>query len=91
MPGRVEGTKDGRDFSLRVPVNQDSRTVDYLRQIGPAARAAPSFRAVPRPGGGTVIVMTLPLLPDVAPADTAATLANELSGLVRLLAQQRPT
>jgi hypothetical protein len=35
--------------------------------------------------------MTLPLLPGVVPADTAATLANELSGLVTLLAQQRPT
>jgi hypothetical protein len=37
-----KATKDGRDFSLRVPVNQDSRTVDYLRQIAPAARAASS-------------------------------------------------
>ena len=86
-----KATKDGRDFSLRVPVNQDSRTVDYLRQIGPGREGGAFLRAVPRPGGGTVIVMTLPLLPDVDPADTAATLANELSGLVELLAQQRPT
>jgi hypothetical protein len=86
-----KATKDGREFSLRVPVHEDSHTVDYLRQTAPGREGGAFLRAVPRPGGGTVIVMTLPLLPDVDPADTAATLANELSGLVRLLARQRAT
>jgi Polyketide cyclase / dehydrase and lipid transport len=81
-------TKDGRDFSLRVPVSVDARTVDYLREIGPGREGGAFLRAVPRPGGGSVIVMTLPLLPDVKPADTAAALADELNELARLLAQR---
>jgi Polyketide cyclase / dehydrase and lipid transport len=86
-----KATKDGRDFSLRVRVNEDSHTVDYLRRTGPGREGGAFLRAVPRPGGGSVIVMTLPLLPDVEAADIAATLTNELNGLVRLLDQQRRT
>jgi polyketide cyclase/dehydrase/lipid transport protein len=81
-------TKNGRDFSLRVPVSADARTVDYLREIAPGREGGAFLRAVPRPGGGSVIVMTLPLLPDVDPADTAATLTRELKELARLLAQR---
>jgi hypothetical protein len=82
-------TKDGRDFSLRVPVSADARTVDYLRDIGRGREGGAFLRAVPRPGGGSVILMTLPLLPDVDPADTSATLADELNELARLLAIHR--
>lgn len=78
-------TKNGRDFSLRVPVSADARTVDYLREIAPGREGGAFLRAAPRPGGGSVIVMTLPLLPNVDPADTAATLTGELSELARLL------
>jgi hypothetical protein len=80
-------TKNGRDFSLRVPVSTDARTVDYLREIAPGREGGAFLRAVPRPGGGSVIVMTLPLLPDVDPEDTAATLTRELKELATLLAQ----
>lgn len=86
-----KATKDGRDFSFGVRVNEDSLTVDYLRQTGAGREGGAFLRAIPRPGGGTVIVMTLPLLPDVDAADTTATLTNELSALVRLLDQQRRT
>ena len=86
-----KATKDNRDFSFRVRVNEDSLTVDYLRQTGPGREGGAFLRAIPRPGGGTVIVMTLPLLPDVDAADTTATLTNELGALVRLLDQQRRT
>jgi hypothetical protein len=81
-------TKNDRDFSLRVPVSTDARTVDYLREIAPGREGGAFLRAVPRPGGGSVIVMTLPLLPDVDPEDTAATLTRELKELARLLAQR---
>ena len=82
-------TKDGRDFSLRVPVSQDARTVDYLREVGPGRGSGVLLRAVPRPRGGTVIGMALPLLPDVDPSDTAATLAAELNAVAALLTPQR--
>jgi hypothetical protein len=86
-----KATKDGRVFSFGVQVNKDSLTVDYLRQTGPGREGGAFLRAIPRPGGGTVIVMTLPLLPDIDAADTTATLTNELGALVRLLDQQRRT
>jgi hypothetical protein len=77
--------KDGRDFALRVAVGVDAGTVDYLRQVAPGREGGAYIRVVPRPRGGSVIVMTLPLLPDVNPADTAATLARELSVLASLV------
>ena len=81
-------TKDGRDFALRVAVNQDAGTVDYLRELAPGQDGGAYIRVIPRPKGGSVIVMTLPLLPDVNQADTAATLDRELTALVSLVEQR---
>ena len=79
-----KATKDGRDFPLRVATNGDAGTVDYLRQVAPRQEGGAYLRAIPRPGGGSVITMTLPLPPDVDPAETAATLASELATLASL-------
>ena len=79
-----EATKDGREFALRVATNEDAGTVDYLRQVAPGREGGAYIRAVLQPGGGSVVTMTLPLLPDVDPADTAATLARELATLTSL-------
>jgi hypothetical protein len=76
--------KDGRTFALRVAVNELAGTVDYLRQISPGAEGGAYIRVVPRPTGGSVVIMTLPLLPDVDAADTTATLRQELKALVSL-------
>ena len=77
-------TKDGREFSLRVVVNREACTVDYLREVAPGREGGAYIRAVPRPGGGSVVIMTLPLLAGVDPAVTSATLRNELNALARL-------
>lgn len=45
---------------------------------------------MPRPGGGTVIVMTVPLLPNTAFWDIADTHADELNTLVLLLKSTCP-
>jgi len=66
--------------------NQDAGTVDYLREVAPGREGGACIRAVPRPG--SVIVMTLPLLADVDPADTTATLSRELTALVSLIEQR---
>lgn len=76
--------KDGREFALRVAVNQEAGTVDYLREVAPGREGGAYLRAVPRPGGGSVVIMTLPLLPGVDPAVTATTLSQELTALVSL-------
>lgn len=78
--------KDDRAFDLRVVVSRDSRTVDYLRELAPGSEGGAYIRAVPRPGGGSVVVMTLPLLAGVDPADTSAILRAELDALARLAA-----
>ena len=76
--------KDGRGFDLRVVVSRDSRTVDYLRELAPGREGGAYIRAVARPGGGSVVIMTLPLLAGVDPADTSAILRDELDALARL-------
>ena len=77
--------KDGREFGLRVAVRRDARAVDYLREVAPGREGGAYLRAVPRPGGGSVIVMTLPLPPGSDPATVAATLHDELGVLAALV------
>ncbi len=79
-----QATKDGRDFTLRVATNEEDGTVDYLRQVAPSREGGAYMSAVPRPRGGSVVTMTLPLLPEVDPTGTAATLARELATLASL-------
>ena len=78
-------TKGGRDFTLRVVTNQDAGTIDYLREIAPGRQAGAYMRALPRPGGGSVVIMTLPLPPDGERSALAATLRGELNALVSLV------
>jgi hypothetical protein len=77
--------KDGREFRLRVPVSLEAGKVDYLREIAQGREGGAYIRAVPRPGDGAVTTMTLPLLPNVDPEDTRATLRQELATLVSLI------
>ncbi len=78
--------KDGREFELRVTTSKDARTVDYLREVAPGREGGAYLRALPRPGAGSVIVMTLPLPPGSDPAIVAATLHDELGALAELVA-----
>lgn len=77
--------EDGQEFGLRVAVSRDARAVDYLREVAPGREGGAYLRAVPRPGGGSVIVMTLPLPPGSDPATVAATLHDELGVLAALV------
>ncbi len=78
-------TKNGRSFPLRVLVDAAAGTVDYLREIAPGRLGGAYLRSVPRPGGGSVIAMTMPVLPEVGATDSRAVLHSELAGLGRLL------
>jgi hypothetical protein len=77
--------KGDREFPLRVVIDREAGTADYLRQVAPGREGGAYIRAVPRPGGGSVVIMTVPLLPDVDPADTQATLSRELTALMSLV------
>jgi Polyketide cyclase / dehydrase and lipid transport len=79
-------TKDGQAFALRVAAVPAASTVDYLREVAPGREGGAYLRVVPRPGGGSVIIMTLPGPSGADPAGTAAVLAGELAALAALAA-----
>jgi hypothetical protein len=54
-------------------------------KVAPDQEGGAYIRAVPRPGGGSVVIMTLLLLPDVDPADTRAALSRALTALMSLV------
>ena len=83
--GSWTAVKDDREFAIRLVVEQRAGTVDYLREVAPGREGGAYIRAVSRPGGGAVIVMTLPRLPEVDAADTRAALRQELDRLKSLV------
>jgi hypothetical protein len=76
--------KNGNAFTLEVVVGPSSGTVDYLREIAPGRKGGAFLRVLARPGGGSVVVMTLPVPPGQSRDDVAALLKQELASLVKL-------
>jgi hypothetical protein len=77
-------TKNGEVFSIRVVTATAARTVDYLREIAPGREGGAYIRVVPRLGGGSVVVMTLPVPPAGDLEKVTAVLNGELAALVGL-------
>jgi len=78
-------TKGGQDFILRVVTKLNAGTVDYLREVAPGREGGAYMRAIPQPGGGSVVVVVRPLLADAERTTVAATLRDELNALVSLV------
>lgn len=78
-------TKDGTGFAFRVVTHSAAGTADYLRELAPGREGGAYIRAVPRPGGGSVVVMALPVAPGTDSAAVAANLGDELKALVSLV------
>lgn len=76
--------KGERVFSVRVAANPASRTVDYLREIARGREAGAFVRVLPAPAGGSVVVMTLPVVPGSDPRKVADVLGEELQRLAAL-------
>jgi len=72
------------DFTFSVVSVGEAGTVDYIREIAPGKLGGAYLRTVPRPRGGSVITMTLPVRPGADPAETRATLTAELIALEAL-------
>ncbi len=81
---RWRAVKDGREFAVRTAVNPEAGTVDYLREIAPGREGGAYLRVVPRPGGGSVVIMTLPVPPGTDGAAVGAILEEELAALKAL-------
>jgi hypothetical protein len=78
-------SKGDRSFAIDVRVHTQAGTVDLVREVAPGRFGGASMRAVPRMGGGTVVVITLPVLPDADSSDVAAVLSEELATIAALL------
>jgi hypothetical protein len=75
-------TKDGGAFQIRVVIQQEARTVDYLREVAPGLVGGAYLRVTPLMGGGSSVVITVPVIGD--PNAVAATLDEELVTITRL-------
>ena len=78
-------TRNGQVFSIRVESERSRGTVDYVREIAPGQKGGAFLRVLPRPGGGSVVVMTLPV--SVGDGDVfalAAIMDQELRALVEI-------
>lgn len=82
-PGQWRATRDGEDFAIRTVVEDTVGTVDYLCEAAPGRLGSAYLRALPRPGGGTVVTMTLALASN---GDRVPVLRDELAALARLTA-----
>ena len=83
--GIFSATKDGRRFRLRVVTDLRAGTIDFLRTAASAGNGGAHLRATPRPGGGAVIAMTVPVPASGDVASAAATVGAELGALARML------
>lgn len=70
-------------FSLTIRSDDSLGVADYLREIAPGVLGGAYIRVLPRPGGGCVVVMTLPVR-EGQENQVAAILSEELKALVAL-------
>jgi hypothetical protein len=80
--------KDGRMFYVNTEVSETARTVDYIREISPGKQGGAYLRVLPRPGGGSVVVITVPIPAGLVSQSVRLGLDAELRSLA-LLAQSR--
>jgi hypothetical protein len=83
--GRFTVTKGPNTFKLRVATERSSGCVDYLREMAPGVEGGAYIRVFPRPQGGSVIVMTVPLGPTSDAEAVGEELRRELENLVKLV------
>jgi hypothetical protein len=76
-------TKDAGAFDISVVVQHEARTVDYLREVAPGVVGGAYLRVTPLLGGGSSVVITVPVVGGDAAA-VAQTLDEELAAITRL-------
>jgi hypothetical protein len=78
-------TKGGDAFDMELFANESTLTVDYLREMANGKRGGAYIRVMPKPLGGSVVVMTVPVGPNTTSAQVATVLEQELEALIKLL------
>jgi hypothetical protein len=77
-------TKNNESFNVQVNVSTVAGTVDFLREMADGKRGGAYARVFPRPLGGSVVVMTVPLAPGSSPVEVARVVEQELAALVAM-------
>lgn len=77
-------TKNGATFNMEVFLHQSAGTVDYIREMPNNKRGGAYIRVTPRPLGGSVVSMTVPVAPNANESDIAKTVNQELAELIRI-------
>jgi hypothetical protein len=78
--------KGDKTFPIEVVTLDPARTVDYLREVTPGKKGGAFLQVLPGPSGGSVIVMTLPVPPEISAEQTLTILEQELKQLTNLCA-----
>jgi hypothetical protein len=79
-------TKGDKRFPIEVVTSDPARAEDYLPEGTPGKKGGAFLRVLPRPRGGSVIVMTLLTRSEISAEQTAAILEQELRQLTNLCA-----
>lgn len=82
--GHWHVTKGGKTFPIDVVVFAPAQTVDYLREVVPGKKGGAYIRVLSRARGGSVVVMTLPIVPGASTEETLAILNEELQELIKI-------
>jgi len=77
-------TKNGATFGIQVLLHPPAGTVDYIREMPNGNRGGAYLRITPRPLGGCVIAMTVPIGPNTNESEVAKVVERELADLVQL-------
>lgn len=80
--------KGDQRFLMTLESDASFKIVNYLREISPGIRGGAYMRVLPRPGGGSVIVMTLPVPVGRSQSEISGVLREELSELIRMSTRQ---
>jgi hypothetical protein len=78
-------TKGSEVFDFEMLANERTMTVDYLRVMADGKRGGAYIRVMPKPLGGSVVAMTVPVGPNATPAQVDQVLEQELEALIELL------
>jgi hypothetical protein len=77
-------TKGSDTFAVEIIANTASLTVDILRETPNGRRGGAYIRVMPRPLGGSMVTMTIPVGPKITPEQAATVLEQELKALIQL-------
>jgi hypothetical protein len=77
-------TKSAETFNMELFLHPSAGAVDYIREMPNNKRGGAHIRVIPRPLGGSAIIITVPIGPNTNESDVARTLEQELTKLVEL-------